>query len=194
VVGTISAKMSKVKTKRWYFIAAGLAAIVIGAWALGGGERPSTEPVALPDPIEPGAFGKISDFELTRTVEGQKQFEMTAKVATYFDQKNLAEFSEANITFFPVGGGEMDMTAGRGIVKTDSQDIEVTGEVVIRSSDGYRLTAPKLVYAAENQEISTDQTVELVSRTIGLVGKGLKLSLTGQTLKLEDGVKATLLP
>lgn len=174
-----------------------LVGVIFGAIAISclGCNNSPPQPVApslpneTPEPESP--FGRIDGFTYTRTVEGIKEFDITAKTAAYFEQGQRAEFTMAHIIFFAKDGQRLEMTAQSGVFWTDSKNIEASGSVEIRSSRGYRAMTDKLLYDADKKEIHTDSKVTVVSNEMSLEGIGMRLSVTDQTLELKKSVKAT---
>ena len=83
------------------------------------------------------------------------------------------------------------LTADEGRFKEEAGEIEVSGNVVVRSSgDGYTIKTSSLTYFVNGRKITTEERVKMTSRGIDLEGTGLVVLVDSQSFRLLRKVKA----
>ena len=99
------------------------------------------------------------------------------------------QLDELAVTFFLESGQEVQLTASDGLLNTESNDIEVSGEVSIKNRD-YTLNTTSLHYQHENRIIFTTTPV-VIERKIGgqLSADTLRLDLRTNKLLLRGNVR-----
>ncbi len=123
---------------------------------------------------------------MIETQEGKKEWELWSGTATSIKDKEIIELDQVKALFFTDSGVTFTVTGERGTVQTKSKDLNVEGDVVVKSSNGYTFKTAEVSYASLSRLISTEERVEMVGpRDI----KGHSLRLTGQAMqaRLEEG-------
>ena len=126
----------------------------------------------------------------TATRDGIKEWSLEAKSAYYIDATKQANLQDVIVTFFLKDGGKVYLTADQGILKTDSNDIEVTGDVVVRN-ETYRLTTKKLNYEHTKRIIFSKVPVEIVGDSLNLAADSMSFDLNTKKTMLEGNVKGS---
>jgi LPS export ABC transporter protein LptC len=62
--------------------------------------------------------------------------------------------------------------------------MEIKGDVVVTSSDGYRLKTNFMAYQHQEKKIHTQDTVELDGDQLWMKGKGLLVDMEARTVKV----------
>ena len=132
----------------------------------------------------------ISKVYQTATRDGIKEWSLEAKSAYYIDATKQANLQDVVVTFFLKDGGKVYLTADQGILKTDSNDIEVTGDVVVRN-ETYRLTTKKLNYEYTKRIIFSKVPVEIVADSLNLAADSMSFDLNTKKTMLEGNVKGS---
>jgi len=103
------------------------------------------------------SIGKIHQ---TSTKNGVKEFSLDAASAYYTASKKTVVLKDLSVTFFLKNKQEVYLTANKGILKTDSKDIEITGNVIVKNessrlfTNSYQLTADRM-----SLDLNTNKTV-----------------------------------
>jgi LPS export ABC transporter protein LptC len=125
-----------------------------------------TEP--LPDQV-------ISDFNITETSMGKKDWSMKAEKAYLYDKRNVLEASVVEVTFFSDEGGVRSvLDADYGKLNRNSGDMEAKGNVVVTGSDGVVLETPSLKWESETRQIVSDDSVKVIRNGDVLTGWGFR--------------------
>lgn len=131
----------------------------------------------------------ISKVYQTATRDGIKEWSLEAKSAYYIDATKQANLQDVIVTFFLKDGGKVYLTADQGILKTDSNDIEVTGDVVVRN-ETYRLTTKKLNYEHTKRIIFSKVPVKIVGDSLNLAADSMNFDLNTNRILFEGRVES----
>lgn len=169
-----------------------LAAALFVAAALAGcsGDDPElaadrqTKP--LPDQV-------ISEFGLTETSQGRKDWRMEAEKAYVFEKRNILETDAVEVTFFDEAGSI------RSVLKADyarlnrtTDDMEARGNVVVTGSDGVRLETEALNWQSETRQIASDDSVTVYRNDDILSGWGFRGDPDLGSFRILKDMKATI--
>ena len=132
----------------------------------------------------------ISKVYQTATRDGIKEWSLEAKSAYYIDATKQANFQGVIITFFLKDKGKVCLTADQGILKTDSNDIEVTGNVVVRN-ETYSLRTKKLNYEHTKRILFSKVPVEIVGDSLNLASDSMSFDLNTNRIFLEGRVEGS---
>ena len=125
-----------------------------------------TEP--LPDQV-------ISDFTITETSMGKKDWTMEAEKAYLFEKRNLLEAGVVEVTFFSEQGAVRSvLNADYGKLNRGSGDMEARGNVVVTGSDGVVLETNSLRWESGTRQIVSDDSVKVIRNEDVLTGWGFR--------------------
>ena len=134
---------------------------------------------------------QFQEIHYTSTNEqGFKEWELKAVAANYYQEKKLAEFDNVNITFFSKEGEVYSVRGDSGILNTESMDIQLSGNIVGKSNDGYRFRTTTLTYKSNTSKAKTDDKVFLEGPQFNLEGRGMIMDLEKKKVFLLNDVKA----
>lgn len=126
----------------------------------------------------------------TATRDGRKEWSLDAASADYMDKNNQAVFMDLSLTFFLKDNTEVYLTANQGILKTDSNDIEINGNVVVTNTS-YKLRCENLYYAHKKRIIFSKVPVNIIGDSFELVADSMSLNLNTNRTLFEGKVKGT---
>ncbi len=161
---------------------------VIGAFALYQGilEQPDATVAPMPD----AATVAMESVHHQASRGGRTEWSLDAESAQYGNSKGRAVFDGVKVTFYPENRDPVTVRARQGTLQTDSQDIRMAGDVVVRTGD-LELTTESLVYHHGRREITTDAPVRIRGTDIRLDGDALRIDLNTDTARLTGHVKGT---
>jgi len=131
------------------------------------------------------SIGKVHQ---TATRNGVKEWSLEARSAHYIEEERQAVFDDLSVFFFLKNDKQVFLKADRGILSTESNDIEVTGNVEMKS-DFYRLNAENLNYAHDQRIIFSKVPVKIIGNSFDLVADSISLNLGTNRTLLEGNVK-----
>lgn len=193
--GEVKATMKKISRRRakFYFAGMGIAALLGVLVALILNFSILEEPAPVPEVLEKkgDADMHLDKIHYTSTNDqGIKEWELKASTANYFKDNNLAEFEDVDVVFYSEEKGTFTVRGDTGILNTETKDIELSGNVIGTSSDGYRFQTESLSYEADKRLARTEKKVHLDSPQFNLVGWGMVMDLEKEKVFLLNDVRA----
>ena len=116
---------------------------------------------------------KIEGVHLTRALAGKMEWELKARSADFFQGRGVTRLDAPKVVFFGNGDKRIELTGSKGEVFNNTNDLAVSGDVSIVSSDGYTLRSDLLRYYSEKKIIVTESKVFLKGRGIDMEGVGM---------------------
>ncbi len=115
------------------------------------------------------AMGK---FHHIATRDGIKEWMIDARTVRVISAQNQAVFQDPAVTFFLKDNTKVYLTANHGILNTDSNDIEVSGNVVVKN-ENYRLRTEILNYKHSKRILFSKVPVKIVSASSQLTADSM---------------------
>jgi LPS export ABC transporter protein LptC len=163
--------------------------VLISLW-LNLREKKATEKSeVVPKISAEGADAHLDKIHFVEEKQGQKTWELEAKSIQQYQDQNIMILDQVKVTFYTKEGRSFIISGNQGKVNQDSKDMELVGNVVVSSSDGYQLKTHSLSYHDSNKSMSTPDPVEIEGEKIWLVGKGMLVDMEAKTLKVLNQVK-----
>lgn len=162
---------------------------VIGIYI--GFRQDSNIPESVPESVEPDATLSIGKIHQTATRKGKKEWSLEASSGHYIDKTNQMVLKDLKIVFFLKDNSEVTLTADRGILKTGSNDITVSGNVVVNNKE-YKLLTEKLNYAHEQRVLYSSAPVMITGASTQLVADSLSFDLSSKKITMEGSVEAII--
>ena len=134
------------------------------------------------------SIGKVHQ---TATRNGFKEWNLDAASVDYIDESSQAIFQDLSVTFYLKDKSKVYLRADRGILETDSNDIEVHGNVVVKN-EYYSLKTENLHYKHKSRIIFSKVPVKISGNSIDFVADSMSLNLITNKTMLQGRVKGTL--
>ena len=137
----------------------------------------------------------ISNFSITETAKGRKEWIMEAERASVYEKRNVLEAQDVKITFFDDQGGVRSvLTAARGKLNRGTNDMEAAGDVVVTGLGGTQLRTESLTWANETRKIASQDSVTIIRRKDILTGWGFEGDPDLGKFEIHRNMKATIRP
>jgi len=156
-----------------------------------GYRRVVSAPEQLLSSIKEGANLSLGKIRQTATRDGKKEWSLEAGSAHYVENEKKAVLKDLSITYFLKDNREIYLEAEEGILQTDTNDIEFSGNVVIRNED-YQLRTRRLSYEHERRLIFSNDPVQVSGESVNLSARLLKYDLNLNKLLLSGNIEATI--
>ena len=151
----------------------------------------SNAPEMLLSSIKDGANLSLGKIRQTATRDGKKEWSLEAGSAHYMENEKKAVLKDLFITYFLEGDRKAYLNADQGILNTDTNDIEFSGNVEIRNEE-YRLKTEQLNYEHKRRFIFTNNRVNISGDTAELSADSATYDLEADKIVLTGNVEAAI--
>ena len=151
--------------------------------------RKAAEDVDLPKILIDGADSRIEKIRFVEEKEGRKTWELEAKAMQQYQGQNAMVLEDVKLTFFSKDGRIFTVTGKQGTVNQDTKNMELIGDVVVASSEGYRLKTHSMAYTHQGKKIRTQDAIELDGDQLWLQGRGMIVDMEAQTVSVLHEVR-----
>jgi LPS export ABC transporter protein LptC len=146
---------------------------------------------SVPQSVEPDATLSIGKIHQTATRNGNKEWSLEADSAHYIEKSNQMVLKDLTVVFFLKDNSEINLKANQGILEIDSNDIEVSGHVVLKNKE-YNLVTEKLAYAHDQRVLYSNVPATIFSTSVQLAADSMTFDLNTKKLTLEGSVETTI--
>ena len=181
--------MSKVKIVLYCLIGVMVGGIGFG---LVGYHRLREEPRVLLSVLPKNRDVRLNHIHHVATRDGIKEWTLDAQSAQYQKADNKTFFKEIFATFFLKYDKTIHVNGRDGVLLTDTKDIEVWGDVVVRSGP-YELNTDKLRYEHKTQTISTDTPIVIKGDRMEITGDSMIFNLQTEQVVVWGRVQAVFI-
>lgn len=167
--------------------------ITLGAvvWIYIGFQQESKISEPIPESAESDATLSIGKIHHTATRKGKKEWSLEAASADYIGKTRQMVLSDLMVTFFLDDASEVTLKADKGILNTDSNDIEVSGNVVLINRE-YKLLTERLNYAHDKRVLYSTAPVIISGPEAHVAADKISFDLNTKKVTLEGSVETTL--
>jgi len=139
-----------------------------------------------------GADMQLKKIRFVEDKQGQKTWELEAESVHQYQEQNMMVLEDVKLTFYAKEGRIIYLTGKQGKVYPNSKNVDLLGDVVLTSSDGYQLKTHSASYRHAEKIVSTADPVEIDGEQIRLTGKGMLVNVEAKTFKILSQVKTQL--
>ena len=163
--------------------------VIVSIWANLQGRKRAEEKEKPPEVTTEGADTRLEKIHLVEDKHGRKTWELEAKSIQQHQDQNMMVLEDIKVIYYTNDGRLFTITGQQGKVYQDSKDIELKGDVVVTSSDGYRMRTQSVAYRNKEKTASTEDAVELEGDQIQMTGNGMIVDMEGKWFRLLRGVR-----
>ncbi len=145
----------------------------------------------ISESAEPDATLSIDKIYQTATRDGKKEWSLEASSGHYMGETRQLILKDVKVTFFLKDKNEINLSADQGILNTDTNDMEVSGHVVLKNNK-YNLLTEKLSYVHDQRVLYSKAPVTISGNTAHLAAESLRFDLDSKKLTLEGGVATAI--
>lgn len=156
-----------------------------------GYRRMSRNPDIVLDVIKKEADMQLNNIRQTAMKNGIREWLLDAESATLVEKKRMVLLSKPDVVFFMQDGDEVHLTADQGVIYTDSNRIDISGQVSANTQQ-YQFQTEALSYDPEKRELHTDVPVALSGQSFTLNAASMKMDLETSITRFDGGVKGTI--
>lgn len=135
----------------------------------------------------------LDNIDYTETRGDKRFWRLQADSVAHQAQRREARLENVRMVFFDQGEfGDVHLTARSGNWFSESGNIELLGDVVIKNDQGQALYCQQLFYDNKAELITTETPVRLVAKDMETRGKGMEVSLAQRRMVILDQVQTLL--
>ena len=181
------------RTRKFKLIIMAIVLTAVGTIVVvyGGYRRISNAPELLLSSIKDGANLSLGKIQQTATRDGRKEWSLAADSAHYIETENKVILKNLFVTYFLEDNREVYLDADEGQLQTDTNDIEFSGNVVVRN-DEYRLKTEHLSYEHGRRLITSDSPVHISGEDSELTAASMTFDLNANRIELSGNVAASI--
>jgi LPS export ABC transporter protein LptC len=142
-------------------------------------------------PENTGVTLSMKSLRQTATRDGIKEWSLDAGSAQFIDGRKQAILKNLSVTFYPKEGEPVFVTADEGILKIDSNDIEASGNVVIKR-EGYRLDTESIQYDHGRRMIHARRPVKITAEAFSLAADAMSFELDTRKTEFRGNVQGEI--
>jgi len=131
-------------------------------------------------------------FRMTSTRDAAVEWEFAARSAQIYEKIHLAKAQDIKMIYWQKGKAVSTLTAHRGIINTENNDMRAEEQVEMISAEGVRLTTERLDWNHQLQRLRTDLPVRVERRNSVLTGVGLEADSELKHVNVLADVKITI--
>jgi LPS export ABC transporter protein LptC len=155
-------------------------------------ESRKSSPIPLLNIMSDKVDLQVKNINYTDVGDSGLKWEIKADSAKYIKSENLAMFDRVRVKLLMSDGKTIVMTGDKGILNTNTKDMEITGNVEVVSDRGDRLTTDILKYSGSERRIYSEVAVTMENARMQVRGMGMSLSLEDKDLSLLSRVRANI--
>ena len=165
------------------------ALVCVSFWINLRGRKTSPQEEKIPKISAEGADVRLEKIRFVEDKQGQTTWELEAKAIQQYQNENVMVLEDVKVTLYTKEGKSFIISGDRGKVHQDSKNLELVGNVVLTSSDGYRLKTHSISYRHSEKKATTLDPVEIEGDQIRLVGTGMLVDMEDKTFQILRQVK-----
>jgi len=179
-------------SKLLILICMGVVLVIVGGYLLfGGGGDEEDEIIQEREQAAETADLSLEEIHYVETKGDKKEWELRAKSGQYFRQDDYTTLEDLTVTFYADEGRIITLKGDKGSMK-GRKEIEVRGNVVITSSDGYRVSTNSFRFDDGKQQISTEDPIMFEGKRLQVKGVGAVLDLKTKKLSILRKVQTVI--
>ena len=133
----------------------------------------------------------IDNVHQTATRDGVKEWSLDASSAELIESGKKALFENVSVVFFLKDDSRVLMTAKKGILRTDTNDLTINGNVVVNNNK-YKIETEKLHYKHNSRMVSTDGSVKISGELMAFKADAMTFDMKTSKMLLAGNVKGTI--
>lgn len=154
--------------------------------------RQGHDPLTIPLPNKAAeSILTLSRIHQTATKDGAVQWELEAGSAELEPGSGKMILKDPLVDFFLKGGARVNLKADKGVLNTNTSDIQVQGNVQV-VYDQYTLKTEALAYHHENRRLQTGQPVRITGQSFNLEAAGMTYDLDASQATFNGDVKGII--
>ena len=180
-------KSKKILTKLLLLISITLITLIVAFWIKNKNKLIKSTITNL---TKTGIDISIDNIHLIEEEEGKTQWELNADKAEVIHSNKTTRLKNVRMRLFQKNNTHVSVSADKGIIHNDSENVELEGNIQVYSGEGHVLTTNILKWVSEQKTFETTDDVKINGNNFILTGKRMKVNVDTEILELYGGVEA----
>lgn len=183
--------MPKLRRLLALLIVLAVVALSVTVWQKVRQQSPEELLAALPKQIDLA----LDQLHYTQNENGQRSWTLDADKAEYQREQSQAVLSKVRMQFYHAGeAGDIQLTAEHGLLQQKTGQVEVWGQVVVKTERGEQLFTERLQYDHQQRQLTSAEPIRMLAKQMELTGTGLQIDIESGRLEVNNDVWMLLLP
>jgi LPS export ABC transporter protein LptC len=105
--------------------------------------------------------------------------------------ENRSELEDLSVVFFLENREKVTLTAQKGVLQTDTNDFQVSGQVVVHSTE-YTMETSEVRYSHDGRKIFTNVPADIAGKSMEVRADRISFDLNSNQASLEGNVKGII--
>ncbi len=139
----------------------------------------------------------MQEFIFRQTKDGALQWEVKAKQASLYEERNEALLQTVQVALLGPRGQELTVHGEEAQLNTATKDFTLsnrTSEIAVQLQSGYTVYSNHLHWTDKVQELTTGDPVRIEGNGLRITGQGLKGKLDQEEFQVLENVQVDFLP
>jgi LPS export ABC transporter protein LptC len=181
--------MKRVKILILVFILLISGAVLVSLWLNLRERKISERGSAMPEIAQEDTKMRLEKIHLVEDKQGRRTWELRATSVQQFEEKNIMTLDAVKVTYYAEDGNSFVLSGNKGKFYQDSKNIELIGDVILKSSDGYHLKTNSLSYDHSQKKATSSDPVEIEGDQFHFKGQGMMVDMEAKIFKILSQVK-----
>jgi LPS export ABC transporter protein LptC len=148
--------------------------------------RSATEslPAIAAQPASEAGNLTLNNFEYRDVKKGHARWTVWAARATYFEDRKETVLDQVKAVFSLKNGGQVELVGDKGVLHTDTNNMEISGNVAVTYGKNYKLTTDRLLYNRDKELIYTDAPLVLAGQGLTTRGQGMRFEIEKKSVSI----------
>jgi LPS export ABC transporter protein LptC len=148
-------------------------------------------PSAVVTAIDSRADMTLQKVVQTAVRDGIKEWHLEAAAAELMESEKKLILEKPAVEFFLEDGNSAFLTADHGVLRIDTQDIDVSGNVHVTRGN-FKLETSRLLYEHDTRKLSSKEPVHIVGQGFSLDSQSMVIDLKSKRSLFNGGVEGWL--
>ncbi|MFH0729941.1 MAG: LPS export ABC transporter periplasmic protein LptC [Pseudomonadota bacterium] len=150
-----------------------------------------SSPISDVNEIQREASLSMEGIRMVSTRDGARAWDLTAEAGQYLDNCQQAIFNNISVFFYQKEDGPLTLTADTGIYQSESNDLELSGHVVVKN-DQYQMESTQLQYEHKVRTLVSNTPVSVKGKAVDLDAESMAYFLETDEITLKGKITGTI--
>ena len=152
-------------------------------------KRAAEKEAEVPKLADDASKMHLEKVQFVEDKQGRRTWELEAKSVRQYEDQDLVVLEDVKVTVFAKDGQSFVLSGKEARLHQRSKDMELEGDVLLTSSDGYRLKTRSITYRHGEKKAQTADPVEIEGKELRVKGNGMVVDIEARTFRILNQVR-----